>query len=197
MRTLVAPSTHEGEKVRGSRFVGDAAPCADEDDALAFVATIRDRHPDASHHCWAFRLEDGRERSSDDGEPAGTAGAPIQRRIGGADLQNVVVVVTRWFGGTKLGTGGLVRAYGGAAAEVLANASIDVRQVTTTLLVTHPYDLSGVVDGLVVEHGATVLESTYGVEVVLRLAVGREQEAAFRSAVNEATSGRVEARRPT
>ena len=122
VRTLVRPHRVEIEKVKGSRFLADAVPVADEARALAVVEGVRAEHPDASHHCWAYRLEGGRERADDDGEPRDSAGAPILRHLQGADLADVVVVVTRWFGGTKLGRGGLVRAYGAAAAAVLADA---------------------------------------------------------------------------
>lgn len=113
--TLAAPASHSID-VRHSRFLANAAPIASVDAAAAFVrqASIAD----ASHNCWAWRLG-GDYRSSDDGEPAGTAGRPILAAIDGQGFDRVVVVVTRWFGGTKLGAGGLVRAYGGAAAECL------------------------------------------------------------------------------
>ncbi|TWT21298.1 YigZ family protein [Luteimonas marina] len=113
--TLAAPARHEID-VRHSRFLASAAPIASVEDAAAFVkqASVAD----ATHNCWAWRLG-GDYRSSDDGEPAGTAGRPILAAIDGQGYDRIVVVVTRWFGGIKLGAGGLVRAYGGAAAECL------------------------------------------------------------------------------
>ncbi len=191
LRTLAGASTVEIDRVRGSRFVADAAPASDEATALAFLEQVRERTPDATHHCWAFHLESGRSRSSDDGEPAGTAGAPILRRITGSGLADVVVVVTRWFGGTKLGTGGLVRAYGAAAQAVLAEANIVERPVVVGLDLRHPYDLSGVVEGVLHEHGARVVTSDYGAEVALRIVVPRAGAERFRAAVTEATAGRV------
>jgi uncharacterized YigZ family protein len=107
------------QEIRKSRFLAQAAPVERVADALAFVARVGDR--DATHNCWAYRI--GNEyRFSDDGEPAGTAGKPILQAIDGQSLDRVVVVVTRWFGGVKLGAGGLVRAYGGCAAECLRTA---------------------------------------------------------------------------
>ena len=116
--TLAARAAH-GIEARHSRFLARAAPVADPGEALAFLAEVADAA--ATHNCWAYRI--GAEyRSSDDGEPAGTAGRPILAAIDGQGFDAVMVVVTRWFGGTKLGAGGLVRAYGGAAAECLRTA---------------------------------------------------------------------------
>ena len=113
--TLAARASHAID-VRHSRFLANAAPIASAGDAAAFVAQVS--IADATHNCWAWRFG-GDYRSSDDGEPAGTAGRPILAAIDGQGFDRVAVVVTRWFGGIKLGAGGLVRAYGGAAAECL------------------------------------------------------------------------------
>lgn len=113
--TLAAPATHALE-VRHSRFLAHAAPVDAPAAAMAFIA--RASEPEATHNCWAWRI--GQEyRSSDDGEPAGTGGRPILAAIDGQGCDRVAVVVTRWYGGIKLGAGGLVRAYGGTAAECL------------------------------------------------------------------------------
>lgn len=191
---LARPLTLEIDRIKGSRFIGDAAPAGDDDAALSFVAAIREREPSATHHCWAFRLADGRERSSDDGEPGGTAGAPILRRIGGADLSDVVVVVTRYYGGTKLGTGGLVRAYGGCAGAVLDAAERMVRPRVAVFAVDHPYELSGPIEGVLAAHDATVLDADYGAAVSLRVQLPLALAEGFAAALQEATAGRVEAR---
>lgn len=116
--TLAARMQHAIE-IRYSRFLAIAAPVASADEALAFFSEVGD--PEATHNCWAYRI--GMQyRSSDDGEPAGTAGRPILAAIDGQGLDHVAVVVTRWYGGIKLGAGGLVRAYGGCAAECLRGA---------------------------------------------------------------------------
>ncbi len=117
--TLAAPAQF-GQEVRKSRFVANATTVATPDAAIAFVTAVV--QADATHNCWAYRI--GQQyRFNDDGEPAGTAGKPILHAIDGQGLDQVVVVVTRWFGGIKLGAGGLIRAYGGAAAECLRNAT--------------------------------------------------------------------------
>lgn len=110
---------HLQQDIRKSRFLAQAAPVEDADAALAFIARVSTR--DASHNCWAWRI-DANYRYTDDGEPGGSAGRPILAAIEGQNLDRVVVVVARWFGGVKLGIGGLVRAYGGCAAECLRAA---------------------------------------------------------------------------
>ncbi|HET8554986.1 MAG TPA: YigZ family protein [Rhodanobacteraceae bacterium] len=113
--TLAAPCSHQAD-IRKSRFLAQAAPVSSADEALDFVRKVGD--PGANHDCWAYRI--GQDyRFNDDGEPSGSAGKPILAAIDGQNLDGVVAVVTRWFGGIKLGVGGLIRAYGGTAAECL------------------------------------------------------------------------------
>jgi uncharacterized YigZ family protein len=112
------------QDIKKSRFIGQAAPISSEEDARAFLAKVSD--PAANHNCWAWRIGQA-YRFSDDGEPSGTAGKPILQAIDGQDLDAVVVVVTRFFGGILLGSGGLVRAYGGTAAQMLRAA--DKREI--------------------------------------------------------------------
>ncbi len=116
--TLALPCRHQ-EEIKKSRFLALAAPVASPEQALAFVRDVSE--PTATHNCWAYRI--GQDyRFNDDGEPGGTAGRPILQAIEGQEMDRVVVVVTRWYGGIKLGAGGLVRAYGGTAAECLRRA---------------------------------------------------------------------------
>ncbi|MCB9683261.1 MAG: YigZ family protein [Alphaproteobacteria bacterium] len=189
--TLAGPAHVEPPRIKGSRFVGDAAPVDDEAAAMAFVDAIRAASSDASHHCFAWRLGDDHTRASDAGEPAGTAGEPILRRIVGADLHGVVVVVTRWFGGTKLGTGGLVRAYGATAAEALDAAPRLVRPVTAPVWVDVPWDLGGVVTGVLAAHGLSPVHTAFDAGQHLVLAVPVEQVDALLSDLSERTAGRV------
>jgi uncharacterized YigZ family protein len=115
--TLKHPSAHSGV-IKGSEFLAFAAKADDVKTALEFVKKIRAERPDATHVCWAYKIFD-QYRFSDDGEPGGTAGAPIFRALEGSGLECVVVAVVRYYGGVNLGAGGLVRAYGGTAAEAL------------------------------------------------------------------------------
>lgn len=190
-RTLAAPHQVEIPKIKGSRFIADVAPVASEAEAKAFVESVRQVFPDASHHCWAWALAGDVVRSSDDGEPGGTAGEPILKRILGAELEAVAVVVTRWFGGTKLGMGGLVRAYGGAAAAVLDEAEIVTRTQTVELRLSHAYGDSGAVTSVLTAHGLEPVSAEYGVEVVLAVAVPVEEVDVFVIELRDRTAGRV------
>ncbi len=159
---------------KGSRFLAELVPAASEAEAREALADIERRRTGATHHCWAWRLGwPARERSADAGEPSGTAGAPILRALQGAGVSDALVVVTRWYGGVKLGRGGLVRAYGGAAAECLAAASLVERRETAGYVLTIPYDRSGPAERLLAAPGLAVVRRAFGerVEMVLDVAV--------------------------
>lgn len=190
-RTLAGPVTVEVPPIAGSRFTGHAAPATDEAAALAVVAARRAADPDAAHHCWAWVLADGRQRADDDGEPRDTAGAPVLRHLEGAGLVNVVVVVTRWFGGTKLGRGGLVRAYGGAAAAALDAAAVVERHRTVRRRIEHAYQQTAAIEGVLAAFDTHEVASDYGAAVTRTVAVRAARAAAFDAAVRDATSGEV------
>lgn len=168
LHTLVAPATHAIE-VKHSRFVANALPVENAGQVVQALAAVS--IADATHNCWAWRIG-GDYRSNDDGEPAGTAGRPILAAIDGQGIDRVVVVVTRWFGGIKLGAGGLVRAYGGAAAECLRLAE-RVALVETRDIVLHaPFEDLGSVHAALVAVSAEKLSETFdpeGVRFALRL----------------------------
>ena len=191
IRTVTAPVTAAIAARRRSRFEAHLAPIGSAEDARAVVDEVRARNPDASHHCWAWRLADGSHRVDDDGEPGGTAGAPILRHLDGAGLSDVVAVVTRWYGGTKLGTGGLVRAYGDATAAAIAAADVVARPVMAMFELVHDYALSGPVAAVVAAHGATVVDVDHAADVTVHLGVPAVAADAFVTDVAEATSGRV------
>jgi len=134
--TLASPATAELE-VKRSRFVCDVAPASSEEAARAFVEQVRSSTRDARHHCTAFVLgpDGATQRSNDDGEPSGTAGAPMLDVLRGSGLTDVVAVVTRWFGGTLLGTGGLIRAYGDAVSRALHEATVLARELREGVVV--------------------------------------------------------------
>jgi uncharacterized YigZ family protein len=191
IRTLAGRWRTELPPIRGSRFLADVAPVEDEAAAFAFLDEVRAREPDATHHCWAFRLPDGRERASDAGEPRDTAGPPILRRIAGADVAGVVVVVRRHDGGTQLGRGGLVRAYGEAAAAVLAEAPVVERPVVERFHLRFPYELTGTVEAVLAAFDADTRDAAYGADVSLDVAVPVAGAEAFAAALSEATAGRA------
>ncbi len=183
------------ERIKGSRFICDLAPARDVATALASVDQIRRAEPGATHHCWAFRLDSGESRSSDDGEPRGTAGPPILRRLEAADLVDVVAVVTRYYGGTNLGTGGLIRAYGSATAAAIDAAETLPRRRMVDFLLDHPYELSGAIARVLAATQAEVVTSRFDASVSIEVAVPLESANVFLEAVREATAGEVTARR--
>jgi uncharacterized YigZ family protein len=150
-RTLASTSEFR-QKIDRSEFLGIAFHVEGDEAFFAELAGVTKRHYDATHLCWAFRLfanGEIRARSADAGEPSGTAGKPILSAIEGADLYDVAVVVVRWYGGVKLGTGGLSRAYRETAAESLRIASIDDRYVYQQFTIDVPFDQLGVVYRLI------------------------------------------------
>ncbi len=194
-RTLAAPARAEIPRIRGSRFVGHAAPAATPEAAAAVVEALRAEFPDATHHCYAWRIDRDRYRAADDGEPSGTGGAPILRRIDGLDLRRVVVVVVRWFGGTKLGTGPLARAYADAAAAALAAAEVVERRESRPLRITCGYEQHGAVRGVLAAHGLVPADEEFGARVQVAVDVPVEELDAVAAALRErlAGRGRVEA----
>ena len=163
-RTLAARAEFR-HKIERSEFLGIALPIAAEEGFFAELERIQKRHFDATHHCWAFRLSaESRARSSDAGEPSGTAGKPILAAIEGAGLHDVGVVVVRWYGGIKLGTGGLSRAYRDTAAETLRHASVVDRYVYTRVRVIVPFDSLGSVYRLVDPPSVLLVEERFGEE---------------------------------
>lgn len=187
---------HETDKVKGSRFIARVGFAADAEDAERFVAAMRADHRDASHHCYAYRLapESGAFRANDAGEPGGSAGRPILQQIEAHGLHHTVVVVARWFGGVKLGVGGLIRAYGGAAAEALAMTPVRVVRVTRQLVVTFPYEVSGAVQGALAAAGLVPVASEYGETVTLTLEVPVGAVARAMEELRDRTSGVAQVR---
>ncbi|KAF1700183.1 IMPACT family protein [Pseudoxanthomonas suwonensis] len=186
--TLAAPASHLLE-VKHSRFLANAAPVTAPEQALEFVASVS--HADATHNCWAYRI--GQDyRSSDDGEPAGTAGRPILAAIDGQGYDRVVVVVTRWFGGIKLGAGGLVRAYGGAAAECLRLAAREPLVQMVELELECPFEALGAVHAALAAHSAEKTSEAFvadGARLGLRLPASQAEP--LRTRLRDATRDRV------
>ena len=197
--TLAAEVRHEIEPVKGSRFLASAKPVSTSDDAEAFLRGVRAGFRGATHHCSALRLgPDGElHRCDDDGEPGGSAGRPILRQIEAHRLTDVVVVVTRWFGGTKLGVGGLMRAYGGAAGQALDRARRRTVVVTVPIEVRHPYECSGAVQGLLSLRGVATRSADYEETVRLVLDVPRRALDDFALELADRSAGRAVWRRLT
>ena len=181
LHTLVAPCQHAME-IRKSRFVAHAAPVASAEQALAFLREVST--PSASHNCWAYRI--GADyRSNDDGEPGGSAGRPILQAIDGQGMDRVMVVVTRWFGGIKLGVGGLIRAYGGTAAECLRRAGRIPIVAMTRLHVHCDFADAALLKARLAELGASIESETGaadGMDLHLRVPTSRLADAQARIA---------------
>ena len=177
MRTIYAPARSEIE-IKRSRFIASLARTDSEEAAREFIAQIRRNFPDARHHCTAFLIhqDSGPDtaRSSDDGEPAGTAGNPMLKVLTESDLTNVTCVVTRYFGGTKLGTGGLVRAYSGAVQQVLEDAQT-VRLVTQpSYQLQLPISEAGKVEAKLTQNGYQILARDFAQDATLRFSAPLE-----------------------
>lgn len=186
--TLTSTVCHE-TIVKRSRFIAHAGPCRDEHSAQSFIEQHGDQT--ASHNCWAWKC--GQQyRFDDDGEPGGTAGRPILQAIEGQEFDNVVVVVTRHFGGIKLGTGGLIRAYGGCAAECLRQAPAEPIIAMIRLECRLPFEAIALAHQLFERHGVSKLEERYvsdGIELTLELPKARHD--ILTADLNNATSGKA------
>jgi uncharacterized YigZ family protein len=171
---------------KGSVFLAVIAPAATEEEARAVLEGVARRFPDATHHCWAWRLgspPQPRERSADAGEPAGTAGMPILQVLRGAGLSDAVAVVARWFGGTKLGKGGLARAYAAATREALAGLPLAARVPTVEVAVAVPYERVGAVKRLIHPPEVELVSEEYGERARLVLAVHAERREGLAAAL--------------
>ncbi|MGH7587149.1 MAG: IMPACT family protein [Gemmatimonadota bacterium] len=182
--------------VKGSRFLAWLAPADDVTAARSAVARRSEAHPDATHHGWAYRLwRDGRIEGAgfDAGEPAGTTGRPILGALERADVISAVCVVSRWFGGTKLGTGGLTRAYAeaGRGAVTAAESGRHLVEVEpwTDFRITFPYEVTSGIQRVLARHAARERSSDYAERVVLVTSVPARQVAAFERELADGSGG--------
>ena len=176
-----------------SRFIADIRPVSTEEEALAFIEEIRKKYWDARHHCYAYILgERGQQsRCSDDGEPSQTAGRPMLDVLTGEGITDVCAVVTRYFGGTLLGTGGLVRAYSGAVKEGLSQCVLMEKRPGRELAVTAGYGDVGKVQYLAAQAGIEILDTVYEADVRFSFLVSLEEEGGFVKKLTEGTAGRA------
>ncbi|MBX8826717.1 YigZ family protein [Ochrobactrum sp. SFR4] len=190
MFTLAKREVFEQE-IKRSRFLAIALPVADEEAAKDFIA--RESYSDANHNCWAWRMGQN-YRFNDDGEPSGTAGKPILQAIDGLELDNVVVLVTRWFGGTLLGSGGLIRAYGGTAALCLrASELIEIIPTQTSYIRAHFSELALIKARLSgIEHLTITSEEFHNTGADLRLEIPSQQKDTVLRMLTDITAGRIQ-----
>lgn len=176
-----------------SRFIATVRPVKNEEEALAFLEEMKKKYWDARHNCFVYSVGLNREytRCSDDGEPSGTAGRPMLDVILGEDIYNVAVVVTRYFGGVLLGTGGLVRAYSKAVQEGLAASRIIEKRYGISLKVVTDYTGIGKIQYIAGERGIPILNSEYTDRVTLDLLIPFQDVAAVQKAITEGTNGKA------
>ena len=176
--------------IQKSRFIACTTRASNEEEAKAYIQSIRKEYPDATHVCTAYVLGKDKTimRSNDNGEPSGTAGVPILEAILHTDIYDVVVCVVRYFGGTKLGAGGLIRAYAGATTTVLSNAQKTEDVLLSQYQLTYPYDLSGSLEGWL-RNNTQVVEFQYDEQVTC---IFETDDASIKEKIQNLTSGQVQ-----
>jgi uncharacterized YigZ family protein len=188
-QTLAAPA-HSEIIIKKSRFIGCVQPMSDRASAQATVDALWKQHPGAAHICWAL-LAGGQSAAVDDGEPGGTAGRPMLDVLRHQDLEGVLATVVRYFGGVKLGAGGLVRAYTDTIAQALLTAPKVTLQRMKTLQCHVPYALEGLLRREIEAAGAELINVQHGTLVTLQLRLPEAQAATFVLRINNSGQGRV------
>ena len=182
---------YEGEKIKGSRFIATCVPVSSLNEVRNVISALQNEHPSANHHCWAVRFADGQERSNDDGEPGGSAGQPILQRLQRAELIDSLVVVTRYFGGTKLGVGGLIRAYGGTAGAAIQAVQIQTMISVDIIELTFAYSEQSVLRGLIHTYNGIFDTEVYTNEIFWRILLHPDVRTQFIEQCFDRTSGRI------
>ncbi|MDZ7374547.1 MAG: YigZ family protein [candidate division KSB1 bacterium] len=183
--------------IKGSRFIAQAFPVSSVEEAEETIHGVKVHYCDATHNCSAYRVGYGAQavyRFDDDGEPAGTAGRPILQAIEGKGLTDVAVVVTRYFGGIKLGAGGLVRAYSAAASAALEDAGPIEKSPQVEVSVQVPYAYYDLVQQVVREQGGTIVRSQFAERVSLLVTVPAESRDKLLNKLVDVTAGRIRIR---
>lgn len=181
-------------KIKGSRFIGQVYLCQDENRAKAILDGIRKRYYDATHNCYAWKVGISKKvqfKYSDDGEPGGTAGKPIFDQLEGAGLTDVIVIVTRYFGGTKLGTGGLTHAYSDCAAEAIKAAGTVEKFITGSINARLDFADYNAVERAVHNAGAAIVQSEFSDKVNLTIEIRLSKMGALKERLTDITSGRI------
>lgn len=197
METYKRPKNYYRSEIEvlKSRFITSIEQATTVDDAREFIQQIRDEMPSASHHVYAFRIGFGNtitEGMSDDGEPSGTSGPPTLAILRGSNLGDIVLVTTRYFGGTKLGTGGLVRAYSDSARVALEGVETEVKAPKSQLGIDMPYHLYEQVKQLILAYDGQLDDETFTTEVSVIFILLRDHIEAFEAELTELSSGQVE-----
>ncbi len=189
--TLAHYAEYRYEEKR-SEFIAEAAPCTSEEEAVAFIARVKSRFPDARHHVYAYLLrENAKNRYSDDHEPQGTAGLPVLDVIRKNGCTDTIVVVTRYFGGVLLGTGGLVRAYTAAAVGALREAGVVTYRIHRHLSIALSYPDYNKIQQEITSFGARVVDVDYAEGVELHISIPLEDFETYEKHISEASCGRA------
>ncbi len=187
-------STGESEYIeKKSRFIAQVFPIETQEEALEIIEKTKKKYSDARHNCFAFSVGMNPPvfRFSDDGEPNGTAGKPILEVILGEEINNILVIVTRYFGGTLLGTGGLVRAYTKAAQDGIHNAEIVIKKLGNEVTIQTNYQDIGKIQYILGNHQIKIIDSNYGEDVVILCHMEKEKQEPIEKELMEATNGKV------
>ena len=194
--TIASRASYEF-KVKGSRFIGIGVPVENEDDALTALNDIRKKEFSATHHCYAYTvgIESEKFKYSDDGEPNGTAGRPIYNAIVGRKIQNILVVVVRYYGGTKLGTGGLTRAYTQATIDMLNKANIVEKLICEQLSFSIPFSFYDRMMRIINAGKFTILSQDFAEEVSMEIEIRKSKVEQFITEFIEITGGKIEIER--
>jgi uncharacterized YigZ family protein len=183
------------ETIKRSRFIATVAHAFTEEDAKAFISIIKNEFPNATHNCWAYVAgppgDTARIGMSDDGEPHGTAGKPILTVLLHSEIGEIVAVVTRYFGGTKLGTGGLVRAYSGSVKNALAGLSIKEKRDVITLTAILDYSKIIAVRQMIESFNSEIIEAKYEADVSFKIELPKNNKDSFIHAITDLTGGEI------
>lgn len=183
------------ETIKRSRFIATVAHAFTEEDAKVFISIIKNEFPDATHNCWAYVAgppgDTARIGMSDDGEPHGTAGKPILTVLLHSEIGEIVAVVTRYFGGTKLGTGGLVRAYSGSVKNALAGLSIKEKRDVITLTAILDYSKVTAVRQMIESFNSEIIEAKYEADVSFKIELPKNNKDSFIHAITDLTGGEI------
>jgi uncharacterized YigZ family protein len=192
---IPAKACHVELEVKRSKFLSFAAPAVDRQQADDFIRALREQHPQANHVCWAYIAGDPNttiRSMSDDGEPSGTAGMPMLKVLEYSGYGDIAVAVVRYFGGTKLGTGGLQRAYSDAVSRVLTDLPLKLKVARTTLHLTYDYTYDGSISRLLARYDIEDIESNYAQQVTLGMALASSELSTFKTELTNITAGNVE-----
>ncbi|MBN2135306.1 MAG: YigZ family protein [Acidobacteria bacterium] len=194
-RTVEKETGPELLKEKGSKFISYLYPVESSDQAENLIHNLRKEYHDSTHVCYAYRLGEGEEtyfRYNDDGEPNGTAGVPIYNEIKRQELFNVLLAVVRYFGGTKLGTGGLTRAYGGSARMAVDSAKILTKVIATEIEIEIPFSFIGDMMGIINQIGCEIQNQDYAEDgVIMRIVIPRSKLTSFRDVLKDKSAGKI------